>query len=217
MPSLVQIGSILAERASKKNDITFRHEMEDLAIIKYGRFLANRLERNPGMDKYYLRAFDVPLKPIDKDDECLTSVDGCGKIMRSIDPIPDPVKYGAHLFNYVGAPGGYQAYGWTTFGTEPRLRKLPLIGGKARHTRVNSYLYIFNKDIDKARVEGVFPDPRLLAVFLQCGGNKPCYDAVSDALIDEQTAELIIKDILMNELRLLPVNEKVQIKTDKNV
>lgn len=219
MSSLVQIASILAERASKKNDISFIKEMKDLVVIKRGRFLANSLGKNPAIAKNYLNSFEIDLELVDATDECnKTDISECDKIYRSKELIPAPIIYSSNPFDYVGAPGGADAYSWTSFGGERFNKHRPLTGKKARHSYTNNYIYVFNKAIDTVRVEGVFPDPRLIAKFRSCNSNgKPCFDETSDGFIEEQNAELIIKDILQNELRIIEHNEKDELKVDKNV
>lgn len=217
MASLLQIASQLAERAGRKNDITFIKQMKDLTIFKRATILANSLGKNPALDKLYLSYFHVDLKKVDATDECSDEEIACAdKVYKSVVPVPEPLKYGVHPFNYVGAPGGAKAYGWTTFGNEPYYQLDPFTGKFARHTYIDSYIYVFNKEIDEIRVEGVFGDPRKLAAFKSCNGAKPCWTDEQETAIDERLAELIIKDIT-GELRFNIPDEPVQIKVDKDV
>lgn len=191
--------------------------MKDLVVIKRARFIANSLQKSPAQDSYFLNFFNVSLVEVSSSDECDDDPECCDKILRSATKIPVPLRYGVHPFNYVGSPGGAKAYGWTTFGMEAALKAKPLTGTNPRYTYANQYVYVFNKKIDTIRIEGVFPDPRLLAPFMACDDSKPCFKETDETFVDEQTAELIIDDILMKELRLLPANEKTQVKTDHNV
>lgn len=220
MASLLQIASILAERASKKTDKSFIRQMEDLVVIERARIIANSLSKISSIDKYYLNAFHAPLKKVDITDECSTELedlDCADEAYRTVDLVPEPIRYSGNLFTYVGAPGGAKAYGWTTFGNEPFMKASKLTGKNARWNYVNGYIYIFNKEIDKIRVEGVFGDPRELKKFQSCDGTKPCFSEESEMFVDEQNAKLIINEILGTHLRLLPQNEKILIKEDKNV
>ena len=221
MSSLRQISSIIAERAGKKRDITFIKEMEDLAVLKGATFIGRSLAKNPSQDKYYLRSFHLNLEKVDTTDECnedLEDLDCCDKAFRSVEEVPNPLKYGANLFSYVGGLGGAEPYSWTTFGNERYMKHKPLTGKKARYTYINKRIYVFNKDIETIRVEMVASDPRALAKFACCDDcNTPCYDVEKDFFIDEQIAAIIIQDILANELRIAVPNEKIEIKEDKNV
>lgn len=218
MASLKQAASILAERAEKKNDVSFIKEMKDLIIIKRARIIANSLSKNPSLAKYYLQRFNVPLIAVDAGDECNEDIAKCDKVFRTIEKVPESLRYYPNPFGYVGAPDGSHGWGWTTFGTEPKRRVKKLTGKFPRWTYTNGYIYIFNKDIPEVGIEDVFSDPRSVAKF-KCGTDgKPCFSEESEFPIDEQTLELIIKDIMQNELRLSNGNnEKILIKEDKNV
>jgi hypothetical protein len=222
MSSLIQIASILAERASKKTDQSFILEMKDLAVIKRARFLENSLNKDNGLDKIYTNSFIVPLKRVNPANECEEDPDPCDSILRTVDKVPTPIRYGVHPFNFVGPAYGGKPYGWTTFANEPRLKALPLTGKDARHTYRNQYVYIFNEEnVEEVLIEGVFPDQRLIAKFFACpdedGNKKVCWKNEQDFFVEESIAELIIKDILQNELRIISRNEPTEVKPDKNV
>lgn len=219
MATLNQAASFLAERAGKKTDITFIQAMEDLVVIKWGRFIANSLSKNPSLDKFYLQAFEVAIVSLDMVDECADSIaDCCDKAFKTVSTIPLPIRYGTNPFNYVGSPGGNKGYSYTTIGNLAVLSTSKLTGRNPKYSYVNNFIYVFNKDIDKIRVEGVFSDPRVLSKFKVCGTDKPCYSNEQDFPIDEQSLEMIIKDIMANELRLVAIpNEKIELKEDINV
>jgi len=215
MATLQQAASYLAERAGKKTDIPFIREMKDLVVVISARFKADTLGKTPSLDKYYLQRFNVPLQAVDKSDECNADIAKCDKVFRSIEKVPSPLRYTTNPFSYVGAPDGSHGFGWTTFGTEPKRQLKKLTGQFPRHTYINEYIYIFNKDIDEIGVEGVFSDPRAVAKF-KCGG-KPCYSDESEFPIDEQLLKLVYDEIITKHLRLIIPNEKILIKEDKNV
>jgi hypothetical protein len=221
MATLLQVASFLAERAGKKTDYTFIKEMKDLAVIKRARFLANTLSKDPGKARFYLQKFKISLKKIDLTDECASSeeVAACcdEKAFRTEEKIPMPLQFGVHPFEYVGAPGGFKGYGWTTFGNEPYMKLRKPVGKNPRYAYSSDFIYIFNKDDEEIQVEGVFPDPRLLAKFKGCNGQTVCWSEEKDAFLEEQIAELIIKDIMAVELRIQFPNEPIQVKEDKNV
>lgn len=221
MSSLTQGASILAERAGKKNDVSFIKEMKDMIVITSARFKADSLAKKPSFDKYYLQRFNLPLKPVDAGDECNTDIAECDMVYRSIAKVPQPLRYTVHPFNYVGAPDGSHGYGWTTFGTEPKKKHKKLTAKFPRHTYVDDYIYVFNKKIDVVGVIAVFSDPREVAKF-KCMGEdgvegKPCYSDEQEFPIDEPLMQLVIKEITSTFLRLVPNNEEILIKEDKNV
>ncbi len=217
--TLKDIGELLAERAGRQLDIPFQKELQDLVIFKRARFLTNSLEKRPANKRFYLQAFDVAIERIDTTDECSEDLpEGCDIAFRTIEEIPSPLKIGVHPFSYVGAPGGHKAYGWTTFGQESLFRHLPATGKLPRHTFINNKIYIFNDpNSEKIRVEGIFGDPRDLVKFMKCGTQKPCFSETENFPIDEATLELVIQDILMKELRIIPREEDIEVKVDKNV
>lgn len=214
--TLHQAASYLAERAGRKIDMTFIKEMKDLVVVISARFKADTLSKNPSQDKYYLQRFNVPLKAVDASDECNANIAKCDKVFRSIDKVPTPLRYTTNPFSYVGATDGSQSYGWTTFGTEPKRRAKKLTGSFPRHTYINGYIYIFNKELDEVGVEGVFSDPRSVSNF-KCGDGTPCYSEETEFPVDEQILKMVYDEILIKHLRLISNNEKILIKEDKNV
>jgi hypothetical protein len=221
MATLLSVASFLAERAGKKTDITFIDAMKDLAVIKRARFLANTLSKDPGKARFYLQKFRVKMRKIDITDECTPEdeVDACcgERAFRTVEQVPVPLQFGVHPFEYVGPVGGFKGYNWTTIGNEHFLKHRKLVGSNARYAYTSNHIYLFNREDAELQVEGVFPDPRLLVKFQKCGENKPCWDEEQDAFLEEQIAELIVKDILVTELRIAQPNEPIQLKEDKNV
>lgn len=214
--TLHQAASYLAERAGKKTDMSFIKEMKDLVVVISARFKADTLAKNPSADKYYLQKFNVPVIAVDSTDECNAEIAKCDKVFKSVDQVPSPLRYTSNPFSYVGAPGGNYGFGWTTFGTEPKRRFKKLTGSFPRHTYINGYIYIFNKEIDEVGVEGVFSDPRVVANF-KCGDGTPCFSETSEFPIEEQILKLVYDEILTRHLRISLPNEKILIKEDKNV
>ncbi len=217
--TLKQIAEILAERAGRQFDVPFKKEMEDLIVIHRARILTNTLQKNPALKKHYSQAIIVNFVEVNKD-ECEGLADcNCGNILKTVEEIPEALRVGVNLYDYFGSAGGFQAYGWTTFGAEQYLATSKYVGKKARYTVVNKYGYVFGEhNIEKGRIEDVWGDPRKLAAF-SCSSTEhvPCYTASSDFVADEAVAQLVIENILTKELRLLPEKEDIEVKVDKNV
>jgi hypothetical protein len=215
MGSLTALGSLLAERAGRKRDAAFIQQMEDWVVAKRARFIANSLSKSPNLDRYYLQKFTLETEAVDITDECNLDPSKCDAVYRTV-VLPQPLRYNSSVFTYVGAPGGYKSFGWSTFGSEPYLRDNQLTGKNPRYTYTNDRVYVFNWD-GKIQIEGVFADPRQLAKFRSCNDDgKSCYSDEIDFPIEEQTSSLIISEIV-RELGLSKENEPVQIKEDKNV
>jgi hypothetical protein len=219
MAALLQIASFLAERAGKRTDVTFIDEMKDLVIIKRARFLANTLSKDPAKARFYLNKFKIQLKVVDLTDECAEEVDPCcsDKALRSIEKVPQPIRYGVHPFDYVGPVGGFKGYGWTTLGNEHWNKHRKMVGKNARYAYTSDYIYLLNEDKEYIQIEGVFADPRALVSFQSCTGTTVCWSETQEASIEEEIAELVIKDILSVELRSFVQGEPIQVKEDKNV
>lgn len=217
--TLIQIAEILAERVGRQFDIPFRKELEDLIVIHRARILTNSLSKNPALKKYYSQSIIIDVEEVDRDECDELTTCACEHILRTTQEIPEVLKLGVNPYDYFGSQGGAQAYGWTTFAAEQYLATSAVIGKRIRYTRLNNRGYIFNdKNIEKIRLEDVFADPRKLANF-SCSAydNIPCYSKTSDFVSDEAVTQLIIESILTKELRLIPQEEKIEIKTDKNV
>lgn len=217
--TLETIAEILAERVGRQFDIPFTQEVKELIVMHRARILTNSLNKNPSLKKYYSQSIILELEEVDKDecDEVITC--SCGSVLRTVKEIPEVLKVGVNPYDYFGSPGGAQAYGWTTFASEQYLATSTYTGRRIRYTRLNNRGYVFNdKNVKKIRIEDVFADPRKLANF-SCSALEdiPCYSETSDFIADEAVAQLVIESILSKELRLIPQEEKIEIKTDKNV
>lgn len=220
MASLSQGASQLADRAGKKNEVVFIKQMKDLVVFRRAVFLGNTLSKQPGLDRHYLQSFKVPMIKVDKDDEWCPidpeEEECCNILYRSQLPIPEPIRYGVHPFNYVGSVGGSKAYRYTTFGNEPFLQADKQLKDFPAYTFLNNYLYIFNIKTDYIRVEGVLADPRGAAPFQVCEGNQSCYSDEQEFPIDERLMGLIITDIT-KELGFNAPDEPTIVKVDKSV
>lgn len=214
--TLAKIAEIIAERAGRQFDIPFQKELKDLIVITRARVLTNSLSKNPAHKKYYTNSIILQLEAVSKD-ECDTLE--CECLLKTTTKVPKSLKVGGNLYDYVGSPGGQRPFGWTTFGAEQFMAASKYTGGRERYTQVNDYIYIFNdKTSEKIRVEDVFADPRVLANF-SCSAeeNIPCYSETSDFIADEAVTQIVIDTILSRFIRLAPEEEKIEIKTDKNV
>lgn len=215
--TLAEIAEIIAERAGKQFNVAFIEEMKDLVVIHRARILTNILEKKPQQKKLYSQSIVLELTEANRDECAELSNCACEDVTVTTVQVPTPLKTGTNPFDFVGSPGGYVAFGWTTFGGERYTKHSPLTGKNARYTLLNNKIYIFNDlNTEKIRVEAVWDDPRVLANY-SCSAeeNIPCYTATNDFVADAAIAELVINDILTKELRLLPEKEPIQVKTDK--
>lgn len=215
--NLIAISELLAERGGRLFDNPFQKELQDLIILYRARYIANRIEKKKFTRLGYTQSFLVPIVEVNREEcqelpECL-----CEAAFKTTKKIPLPITDGTTLFDYVGAPGGFKSFGWTTFGNEILLRNSPITGKFPRYAYVNQYIYAFNAPNDEnLRIEGVFGDPRLLSEFT-CDGSTPCYTSSSDFPVDEQMLQLIIKGISTEILKIEerePAIDKIDIKTD---
>lgn len=217
--TLLTIAEIVAERAGRQQDIPFQDECADWAVAHRAIVLTSILSVRPQLKKQFSKAIVVDLIEVNKD-EC-ESIDECtcSDVLKTKTTIPPTLKIGPNPFDFVGSPGGYVSYGWTTFGSEPFLACNKFTGKKTRHTLLNDYVYIFNDlNTERVRIEGVWNDPRELAKF-SCSGESfiPCYSASDDFIEDEAVAQQVIERILRLELHILPEKEKYQVKADKDI
>lgn len=217
--TLSQITEILAERVGRQFDVPFMKELEELVVAHRARILTNSLQKNPAQKKYYSSFIIVDLEVVDKDECPEIEECGCESVLRTVSKLPISLKVGNNPFDYFGSPGGVNPFGWTTFSQEAYFKHNKYTKNRTRYTLLNDYGYVFNdKNIEKIRVEDVFADPRKLANFTcSTSDNIPCYDSTTEFLQDEAVAQLVIQSILSQDLRLVPLEEKIEVKTDKNV
>lgn len=213
---LRQIAELIAERVGRQTDNTFIRIVEDMVVYTRARILTNTIEKRPAMSKYFTQAFVIDLEEVNGD-ECEELADcNCENVLRTTKDIPQPLKAGAHPFDYFGSPAGANAFGWTTFGSEKFMSQSPITGKRSRYTYLNNRGYVFNnKNITKVRIEGVFSDPRQLKLFTCIGSDAPCYSETGDFPMDDATTQIVVKSILETELRFLP-DRDTQIKVNGN-
>lgn len=214
---IAEIAEILAERAGKQFNVPFLEEMKDLVVIHRARILTNILEKKPQQKKLYSQSIVLDLEEANRDECAAVSECACEDVMVTTKEVPVPLKINTNPFDFVGSPGGYVAFAWTTFGGERYTKCSPLTGKNARYTLLNNKIYIFNDlNTEKIRVEAVWDDPRILAAY-SCSAeeNIPCYTATNDFVADAAIAELVIQDILIKELHILPQKEPIQVKADE--
>jgi len=215
--NLIQISELIAERAGRQFDKAFKKEIQDMVVYHRAAYMTDSLSRDPSSKIYFMQSFLVDLEPVSKE-ECEEMAScGCEDVQRTVKKIPPTLLISTHPFDYAGSPGGYQSFGWTTFGSERFLSKGPVTGKRERHTLLNEYVYVFNnKNLKQLRLEGLFSDPRRLKEFKCVNSDEPCYSESKDFPIDDRTLKIVVDAILRTELRI-PIEEKIEVKADSNV
>lgn len=214
--SLNELVSVLASRVGQPFDTALQEEMKVVLNYKRADYFKKLINQNPFQRRFFLKSFSAELTPVDKAD-CPVEVD-C-EVLRTVLPIPNPVRTNSTLFDYVGDPDKTDSYGYATPEQDNLFRKYnKYTKDKSKYFYVNGYVYIFGDlDLEYVGIRGVFDDPKQLEPF-KCDGDA-CYSDDDQYDIPEDLINAMIADTLKVELRQqFPDNTQVEVgdKTPTN-
>jgi hypothetical protein len=201
--SLNDLVSILASRVGQPFNADLMEEMKVVLNYKRADFFKKTLEQHPEQRRYFYRDFSAELQTVDKA-ECPVDVD-CD-VLKTIYPVPTPLRTSLTLFDYVGAADKSDPYGYATPEDNALYAKYnKYTGDRPKYFYVNGYIYVYNVDnIDYINIRGIFPDPRQLSRF-KCT-TTPCYTDDDQYDIPYDLINAMMADTLRTELRSFAPN-----------
>ncbi len=202
--SLNKLVQMLSDRVGQPFNRAVQAELKTIINYKRADWFQKVLDAHPEQRKNFLKDFSAELQVAEKA-ECPIVFD-C-KLLRTVHPIPAPLRTAFTLFDYVGDPDKIDAYSYTT---PDQLYWILKYGAKYTHDRpryfyINGYIFIYNdRAIEYINVRGVWPDQRQLVLF-KCE-DQPCYTDDDQYDIPDDIINTMMQDIIKNELRLFMPN-----------
>lgn len=190
---------MLADRVGQPFNIPLQEELKLIINYKRADWFQKILDKHPEQRKFFLKSFSVELEEVDKS-ECPVDID-C-KVMRSVLPVPLPVRTSYTLFDFVGSADQTEGYRYSTPDQVVFQKYSKYTSRRPAYFYANGHLMIYNDmDTQWVNVKGVFSDPRSLHDFT-CNGNQ-CYTDDDQFEIPDDIINTMIQDVLKNELRRL--------------
>ena len=213
--SLNELVQLTADRCGQPFNIPLQEELKVIFNYKRADWMQKVLEKHPDQRRYFLKDFTVEVEEIEED-VCGITFD-C-KILKTVKPIPVPLRSSMGFFDYVGDQDRTDGYAYTS---PEQLNYIVTYGSKYTKNRpkyfyVNGHIYIYvDATIDKINVRGIWPDQRQLNDF-KCE-DKPCYTDDDQWEIPDDIINTMMQDVIKNELRFLlsPEVDEVTVETPK--
>lgn len=197
--SLNELVQMLADRVGQPFNVPLQEELKVIFNYKRADWVQKVVDKHPEQRKFYLKDISVELESVDRAN-CPIEVE-C-TVLRTTKKIPEPVRTSETLFDYVGDPDKFDAYGYSTPEQVYWLKYNKYTSDRPRYFYVNGYVYIYNEiDLDSINIRGLWPDQRQLNTF-KCA-DVPCYTDDDQWDIPDDIINTMVQDILKNELRLI--------------
>lgn len=197
--SLNELVQMLADRVGQPFSVPLQEELKVIFNYKRADWVQKIIDKHPEQRKFYLKDINVELESVERAN-CPVDV-GC-TVLRSTLKVPEPIRTSEALFDYVGDPDKFDAYGYATPEQMFWLKYNKYTSDRPRYFYVNGYLFIYNElDLDNVNVRGLWPDQRQLNIF-KCA-DVPCYTDNDQWDIPDDIINTIVQDIIKNELRLI--------------
>lgn len=208
MATLNQIAERIAFAQNQPLNIMLKENLK--FSIRYWRalFIRRDIFAN-GMSDEFLQRIYVPLIKVDKADSCNFDLE-CTKVLRTSTQIPKPIRVKNDiLFKFVGTADG-KAFTYTEYEEIPYTCYNQFTSKTIRYTYINGFIYVFNNTLLKQlAIQTPFADPYQANAL--CEG---CYTDDSEFPCPEDMIQQIVQGIISGELRIVPVDEEVDIQSD---
>ena len=221
-PTLNQLAEILAERAGKKFDLSFREEMKVVIHYWRQRLLVDSLNSRPEDREFFKVWFDMALEVAP-----ISTFEGFPEnscIKRSTKCLPKSLRANSILVDFIGYLNKERRIPVVKSLESARiLDQSQFTGGQPRAAIINGYIYTFNymgpgvsvamipEDMTEVPTEG-------LECF-ECSANKDlCYTDDSPYPVSGDIAQRIIQAILSTELSrnvMDPKTEEIPVANDE--
>lgn len=180
--TLNKITTIIASKLKREQDEPFKRMLAVEVDQWRATLVARSLEKHPDQRNFFTQTIWAAMEcyyPI----PCNTAITLCN-VMKSKAHIPDPMRFGTTLFDYVGGIDGKTPFRIATVGTKDSLRSDKWTSKKTLYEYTNKAILIDNqvynfaeKPIPMIRIDAVFDSP-LEAFKFNCanGGNCDFWD-----------------------------------------
>lgn len=204
---------MLSARVGQPFSIPLQEQLKLILNYKRADYFQKVIDKHPEQRKFFLKDFSAELERVDKA-ECPVEV-GCD-MLKTVHPVPQPVRSTHTMFDYIGDPDKGDAYRYMTPDQAVISTKYnKYTGTRPTYFYVNGYIYIYNDlNLEYINIRGIFADPKQLHDF-KCNG-VACYTDDDQYNIPEDVINLIIIDTLKNELRTLILTQEGEVEVTSN-
>lgn len=195
MATLNSVTTEIAIHLKKELDESFKRMLAQKVDNWRARLIRNSLEKKPGDAKFFFQDIWVPMERVSPIPDCVPAP--VCPVMRSVKPIPAPLRYGTSLFDFVGSVDGSTSFDNAQIGMD-----LYLLAGKySKNTIFYKYIMehieVEHPNLPYIRVRGIFDGPAKVMEF-NCESNGQCdywnmeYPCTKDVL--QQVVQYIIAE-----------------------
>lgn len=208
MATLNQIAERIAFAQNQPLNIMLKENLK--FSVRYWRAILIRRDIYAnGMSDEFLQRIYIPLIKVDKADACNFDLD-CVKVLRTAVEIPKPIRVKNDvLFKFVGTADG-KPFTYTEYEEVPYTCYNKYTSKSLRYAYINGFIYVFNNTLLKQlAIQTPFVDPYQANSL--CEG---CFTDDSEFPCPEDMIQQIVQGIITGELRVIPVDEEVDIQSD---
>lgn len=194
MPTFNEIAVLVAEPLGRVLDDPFREMVKARAKYWRSKLLRDTLNKNSKDRVHFIQYITLGLQQVSAVD-CGIPLD-C-KVMKTINPVPVPLRANSMIFDYVGSPDGSNPFTPTTRAVmkfKLQDKYAPLVS--TYYTWENRYIVLpKNRMVQKVMIGGIFDDPE--AAFLaNCDAAADCNFYEAEYPVSGDIAQQIVQYIL---------------------
>lgn len=157
--SLNQITTVIASKYDREQDEPFKRSLEVLVSGWRSTLISRSLEKHPDQRKFFTQTLFVPMSCASRV-PCNTPNPPCN-VMKSKKPLPQPMRYGNSLFDYVGTVDGRRAFGYQPPGVQGLNRYSKYAKYQIEYEWENQFILLdadTSSQIAMIRVDAVWDD-----------------------------------------------------------
>ena len=195
MASLNQMAYLIAERRGQPLNTPFIETIKFSIKYWYAQLARRDIERN-GINSQLIKFYVIPLKKVDRIDNCLVSEDCI--ILRSVNPISKPIRLKSDTdFRFIGTANGKKTFPAIEFDQIEIMQESKYTYNAIRSIYRNGYMYVVgNTKLKNMGLEFVPTNPEDVA-----------YDCEDGECYNDDMEYPIPMDIFNNELRIVETKE----------
>ena len=208
--TLNEMTTVLAEKMKRSSDIPFRLLLAERIQVWRSRLIANAIQKNSLQRKFFKQTLYMPMEV--KNSVPCTVLVNC-EVSVSIKPIPQLIRQGTTLFDYIGGVDGRSPFMEVTPGAGNYLDTGRFAKMFPKFELWNQSVVAHKKDLPMLRIEGIFDDPlAVLQCNCDCDGTEDCDTWNMEYPVSGEIGQLIIQSI---ETIDYPTNPNLQPTEDK--
>jgi hypothetical protein len=151
-----EITSLIASNLEKELDFAFKLQLMERVKYWRSRLLANSVQKSPQQRKFFRQTVFLKMTP-------QANVPNAPYVAETVavsDPVPQVVRAGDTMFDYVGGVDGKSPFREILPGTDNYLSTGKFAHKFPGYKIAGNYIYIDKAELPLIRVEAIFDDPQ---------------------------------------------------------